>query len=169
MVSCISTVLLILTLSLPWPWHWNSRIRIQSAALQGIASSIDVQLSFTLKSARFLWRIASRIPGRSKWVMSIYLRVLSRQKVHRFSPVGLLSTLQTDTFCCWFKWHRTRSTVRKELCWKQIQRSHEKSKLIGIFKKYFVAIWIYSEINLDFPSMKVQNQECEWAPSSELS
>uniref|UniRef100_M4CG42 Late embryogenesis abundant protein LEA-2 subgroup domain-containing protein n=1 Tax=Brassica campestris TaxID=3711 RepID=M4CG42_BRACM len=43
-----------LTLALPVYKSRNSRIRIQSAALQGIASSIDVQLSFTLKSARFL-------------------------------------------------------------------------------------------------------------------
>lgn len=60
MFSCISTVLLILifiialTLALPVYKARNSRIRIQCAALQGIASSFDVQLSFTLKSARFL-------------------------------------------------------------------------------------------------------------------
>ncbi|CAN6930040.1 unnamed protein product [Brassica oleracea var. botrytis] len=34
----------------------NSRIRIQCAALQGMASSIEVQLSFTLKSARSIVR-----------------------------------------------------------------------------------------------------------------
>lgn len=59
-LCCMSTVLLILifiialTLALPVYKARNSRIRIQCAALQGIASSFDVQLSFTLKSARFL-------------------------------------------------------------------------------------------------------------------
>ncbi|KAF3519418.1 hypothetical protein DY000_02061326 [Brassica cretica] len=62
MFSCISTVLLILifiialTLALPVYKARNSRIRIQCAALQGMASSIEVQLSFTLKSARSIVR-----------------------------------------------------------------------------------------------------------------
>lgn len=170
MVSCISTVLLILSLSLHWPWHCrftNQETREFGSNLQLYKASPRVLM---FSSVSHLSRPGSceesQVAYRgeaSGWCPSTF-RVLSGQKVHRFSPVGLLS--RPISFVV-----DLTDIVHDLLCGKIVLETNPKIpwkvKLLGIFKKYSVAI-SDCEITLGFPSMKVQNQECEWAPSSEL-
>lgn len=68
-----------------------------------------------------------------------------------------LSSYSPDRWvCCWFKWHRTRSIVRKD-CVGNKSKDPMKSQAARNLQEAISDC----EITLDFSSMKVQNKECE--------